>query len=89
MPLRICYEYFPEHKGTVSGIIIGGFGFGSFLFGFISTALINPNNYSTIDGYYEKDVANNVPGAIRLFAMIWASIGLISVKLLKPKEKHT
>lgn len=73
----------------VSGIIIGGFGFGSFLFGFISTAMINPNDRHPVDDVYDMEVAENVPTTLRLFAVIWGSLGLISVKLLKPKEKHT
>lgn len=72
----------------VSGVIIGGFGFGSFLFGFLSTALINPYNDSPIDGVYDQRVTRNVPSTMRLFAIIWASIGLISIKLLKPMEKR-
>jgi hypothetical protein len=45
MPAIICgWEYFPNNRGFVNGMIVGGFGFGSFFFGFISTALINPDN---------------------------------------------
>lgn len=44
IPLKICWELFPNQKGMVTGVISCGFGVGSFLFGIISTMLINPNN---------------------------------------------
>ena len=43
-PLMCAWEHYPERKGLVSGIIIGGFGFGSFIFDIISTLLVNPND---------------------------------------------
>ena len=44
IPLKICYDLFPNNKGTITGAITFGFGIGSMLFGIISTLLINPNN---------------------------------------------
>jgi MFS transporter, OFA family, oxalate/formate antiporter len=43
-PLMCGWEWMPERRGFVSGIIIGGFGFGTFIFALISTAIVNPNN---------------------------------------------
>ena len=45
-PIICGWEWFPENKGLVSGLIVGGYGFGAFIFGFISTALVNPKNLS-------------------------------------------
>lgn len=42
LPVKICWEYYPNRKGIVSGIIIGMFGLGSFTFNMVSAALINP-----------------------------------------------
>ena len=42
--IMCSWEYFPNKKGTISGIIIGTFGFSSFFFGFIAMAIVNPNN---------------------------------------------
>lgn len=44
VPLKVCWDHFPDRKGTVSGVVIGGFGLGSLIFGFISTLLINADN---------------------------------------------
>ncbi len=50
-------------------MILAGFGFGAFIFGFITTAIVNPDNVKVIDpkskdpnaGYYPKEVADRVP----------------------------
>jgi hypothetical protein len=40
--VSIAWQYFPGREGLISGIIIGGFGVGSFIFTYLSTFLINP-----------------------------------------------
>ena len=51
-PIMCAWEWFPKRKGMVSGIIISGFGFGAFIFGFITTAICNPKDKQavSIDG---------------------------------------
>ncbi len=44
VPILCGWEWFPLHKGLVSGLILSGYGLGGFIFGFISTKLVNPNN---------------------------------------------
>ena len=44
VPIVCAWEWFPDNKGLVSGIIVGGYGFGAFIFGFITTAIVNPDN---------------------------------------------
>jgi OFA family oxalate/formate antiporter-like MFS transporter len=39
-------QWFPDKKGLVTGIILGGFGLGSFIFTQVQTAILNPNNVS-------------------------------------------
>mmetsp|Transcript_17786 Transcript_17786/g.17490 ORF Transcript_17786/g.17490 Transcript_17786/m.17490 type:complete len:136 (+) Transcript_17786:188-595(+) len=46
VPLLLAWEFFPQRKGLLSGIIVGAFGFGAFFFGFISLAIVNPSNES-------------------------------------------
>ena len=43
-PIMCGWEWFPENKAIVSGLILSGFGFGSFIFGFITTDIVNPND---------------------------------------------
>ena len=48
----------------VSGIVVGGFGFGSFMFGFIAQAIVNPDDIEpdlvTLGGklYTDPDIIN-------------------------------
>jgi OFA family oxalate/formate antiporter-like MFS transporter len=39
-----AWEWYPNNRGIITGIILAGFGFGAFFYGFISTAIVNPNN---------------------------------------------
>lgn len=85
IPMMCCWEYFPDRKGMVSGVIIGGFGFGTFIFGFISTALINPNDYSLKkhhEKYYPPEVADNTPICLRWLCLMWAILALIAIILV-------
>lgn len=43
-PILSSMEWFPERKGLISGLIIGAFGFGATVFGFITRAVVNPDN---------------------------------------------
>jgi len=43
VPLICAWEYFPEKKGLMTGIIIGSCAFASFIFAPISSHLVNPN----------------------------------------------
>ena len=66
-PIICAWEWFPERKGLISGLIIGAFGFGAFLFGFYSTSIANPENaktehfIGTKDKLFPKYVADRVP----------------------------
>jgi OFA family oxalate/formate antiporter-like MFS transporter len=44
VPITCGWEWFPDSKGLVSGCVVAGYGFGAFIFGFISTAIANPDN---------------------------------------------
>ena len=43
-PLTCGYKHLPDRKGLVSGVIVGGFGAGSFIFNFVVTAFVNPDD---------------------------------------------
>ena len=44
VPVILSWEWFPERKGLISGLIIGAHGFASFISSFIALAIVNPNN---------------------------------------------
>ena len=89
-PGIICsWEWFPEHKGMISGLIIGAFGFGAFLFGFLTTALVNPDNLKpsiptgggpvTTDTLFPIEVAKRVPMMLRTCLAFWAALCLVAI----------
>ena len=87
IPLRICWDLFPNNKGMVTGVITCGFGIGSFLFGIVSTLMINPDNLKmeTVgkDHVYGPMVANNLIAALRKLALCWACLTIIGLLLIK------
>ena len=91
--LILTWEWFPDIKGFITGIATAGFGFGSFIFTFISTKLVNPNgdNPTHIDNgvnYFEKDVADRVPFMIQTLVYIWTGMVVVAVILMSRKEQE-
>ena len=43
-PLICAWEWFEDKKGFVSGLMVAGYGFSSFLFSLLSTELVNPKD---------------------------------------------
>ena len=90
----ICsWEYFPDKKGLVTGIILGGYGFGSFIFAQISTKLVNPTGAppSVYDPdndvtYFDAAIADRVPFMIRTLVYIWTVLVVIGVALITRKS---
>lgn len=99
-PIMSSWEWFGPKKGLATGLIIGAFGFGSFFFGFITTAIVNPNNQQLYtdpesgDDVFPGDVALKVPGMLRTVSAIFAvllGIGIMLVQrnpLYAMKEKE-
>ena len=81
-PIMCGWEWFPNNKGLVSGLIVAGYGFGAFFFGFISTAIVNPENVKVDkkDGsFFPKSVSDNVPIMFHKCLLIWAVFVVIAV----------
>lgn len=95
IPFVCGWKYFPENKGFVSGIISGAYGMGNFIFSYLSTQIINPNDsvasiYITDDlRFFEEDVAKNVPSMIRSLCSIWFVMIILSVIFISiPSEEE-
>lgn len=70
----------------MSGLIIGGFGFGAFIFGFISTAIANPANEHKIEtkgdpdfGFFHHSVSDKVPSTLRQISLMWIPLAAIAI----------
>lgn len=86
MPIYNSWRYFPENKGLVGGIVLAGFGFGSFVFNFVSTAIVNPRHEEPdpVTGLFPMDVAENVPKMIRILCICWAVLAAIGIVTIFP-----
>lgn len=91
-PIMCGWEYFPNRRGLVSGIIVGGFGLGAFIFGFVAAALVNPNGLNpdlSVTGgeiFKEEEVYSRVPKMLRFLSLIWAVLALIGIGLVRKKK---
>ena len=88
-PIICAWEWFPERKGLISGIIICGFGFGAFIFGFVSTHIVNPDpehikpgpaedDSGTKDILFPKEVALKVPEMLQTCLLYWSILAIIA-----------
>ena len=87
LPIFIIARYFPKNKGKVTGVILGAYGLGALISGYIVMFLTNPDNispYATPDGgnYFHSDVANNVPFTLRMLAVYYFFLFTIATILL-------
>ena len=83
--VSIAWQYFPGKEGTISGVIIGGFGIGSFLFTYLSTILVNPKEVdSDMEALkpFPREVAENLPHALRMLGICFYVILALSVILI-------
>jgi hypothetical protein len=64
--------------------VLGGFGFGAFIFGFVSRALVNPDGLANVGSRFPVEVTENVPYMLRMLVLIWAIIVAVSLCLIKP-----
>lgn len=62
-----------------------GFGLGALFFNLILLQLMNPKNESLdADKHYSREVADNLPYALRVMSAIYLGLGLIGVFLITP-----
>ena len=61
VPMHQGWLWFPERPGLVSGVIIGGFGVGSFVFGLVCNFIVNPHGEKSVNGHFSDEVDARVP----------------------------
>ena len=90
----ILWSVMPLNKGKASGIILGAFNFGPVPFLLFFTYLANPHNYSadkieqngeSEDKYFEGDVSDRVPMAIRWVSITFYCFCLLGLACLPRK----
>ncbi|CAG0918154.1 unnamed protein product [Notodromas monacha] len=86
-------QWFPDKRGLVTGIIVGGFGLGSFVATPIQTAILNPENFSVDPGsrfFTEDAVLDRVPYVFLILGCMYACLQFVGcLCLTNPPEKKT
>ena len=91
------WEYFPQKKGLYSGILMGAYGLGGFIFALLTTYFTNPNDdkmdivVDKHDGttpikFFGPEVADNVPSMLRKIGTIWSILIILSVLLISRRQ---
>eukprot|EP00361_Fabrea_salina_P005476 CAMPEP_0202437888 /NCGR_PEP_ID=MMETSP1345-20130828/31352_1 /ASSEMBLY_ACC=CAM_ASM_000843 /TAXON_ID=342563 /ORGANISM="Fabrea Fabrea salina" /LENGTH=241 /DNA_ID=CAMNT_0049051847 /DNA_START=82 /DNA_END=804 /DNA_ORIENTATION=- len=88
-----CWEYFPNSKGKITGLILGGYSCASMVFSLVFTFLVNPNNVPPTRHFNEVNfgplVNQNVPLAFLWVGTIFALMTCLGVALIQPRSKNT
>lgn len=91
------YKYFPNRKGVASGVIMGVYGMGGFLFTLLMVWMINPENSTPVKDakgasyFTDPEIFNRVPNAIRTLSYIYLGLfvfGYLCIFPYKEEEKE-
>ena len=83
VPIHHCWLWWPNNPGLVSGIILGGFGFGALIFDNVFTHIINPSNEpADSDGFYKKDVDDRFMSTWRTVVGMWFGVYVLGTALI-------
>lgn len=94
VPMVTAWEWFPERKGLITGLIVGCFGLSSFFFGFFTTAIVNPENAlpapvepGSKELVFPQMQAMRAPTMLRYCQFIWAALLLLGIILVTRNPK--
>ena len=84
--LRNCWNYFPDKKGSLGGIIVAGFGLSAMLFTSICDYMVNPGGLVKPgpDGIYPKETAEKMHYYIFFKTCVFLFLGLLAIVLVFP-----
>lgn len=90
-PMSNGFGWYPHRKGLVAGVILAGFGIGTFIFNMVQTAYVNPDNLSpleTAEGYFtQESILDKVPNLFVFIGSIYAAMQFVGCCLLfKPPD---
>ncbi|XP_075252846.1 apicoplast pyruvate carrier 1-like isoform X2 [Convolutriloba macropyga] len=93
MCLKYAQLWFPSKNGLMTGIVMTGFGLGSFIFGFFQTALINPHNLAVdvkinTDMYFNQaEVLDNVEKSFFITGAVCTALLALGLCLMPFNKK--
>lgn len=88
IPIMIGWNYFPQKKGLVTGILMSCGGASISVFNLLCTSILNPENVTPntlgedSHKYFESYIAGRVPYMLQTISLISLSFGLLGVLLI-------
>ena len=90
VPMQHGWLWFPDKPGLISGIIIGGFGIGTFALNLICEHIVNPENIQAdSEGKFPSQVNKRVPRMLATFALICTCFAIIGCLMIFPGPDST
>ena len=89
VPLQHGWLWFPQRPGLISGIIMGGYAMGSFSYGLLCHALVNPENETPIDNKFSDTVNSRVPFMMLMLTTSSSLFSLLAILLIFPGRDPT
>ena len=87
--IKNCWEYFPDNKGLVNGIIIGGLGLSSAILTPLADFVINNPEKKGPDGdFYPKEIADKLLIFLYILTGLFAFLGTVAVSFTFKYEKE-
>jgi hypothetical protein len=73
LPITAAARWLPRSKGLIAGVVVSGFGLGSFVFGNLAINVVNPERLPTLEDYYPPDsaIVARVPLMYRTLAAMY------------------
>jgi MFS family permease len=89
--LYLAWQCFPGKEGVLSGVIIGGFGLGGFVFTYLSDYFVNPNEVDPNEDAeypFPPEIADNLGLMLRKICLIWSAILFIAICLIQNSKNQ-
>ena len=82
VPMHHAWLWCPSRPGLISGIVVGGFGLGSFVFSLVCEHIANPDKLDDSDPNYEQVIKDNVPKMKLIFCLSNIASSLVSILMV-------
>ncbi|ESO86312.1 hypothetical protein LOTGIDRAFT_176016 [Lottia gigantea] len=92
--LKCAMEWFPERSGLISGLVLAGYGLSSFIFNWVITLIINPNNLTpdiqvgNSKFFSQKSVLDKVPESFLILGAVLVGLQVIGILLISDSKQY-
>ena len=97
VPIMCSWEYYPDHKGLISGLLVCSWGLGAFLFAYLMTMVANPDDLlptirsvnSEGDLLFDSHVASRIPQMFQTCLVIQCVLAVVGTLLVTRNSEFT